>query len=54
MNKLRSKLKGWSADFKAELKAFKLKLINDITSLELLMEHRDLSDEEISTFLFQK
>jgi hypothetical protein len=50
MSILRSKLKGWNINIKAEMKKKKLSLVQKNSNFELLMEQRDLSDSEISMF----
>jgi hypothetical protein len=49
MDKMRSKFRGWNANFRASIRNSKQILLHDLSSLESVMECRDLSDEEIST-----
>jgi hypothetical protein len=54
MSIIRSKLKGWDINIKAEMKKKKLSLVQEISNFELLMEQRDLSDCDISVLFEHK
>jgi hypothetical protein len=49
LDKIRSKIK-WHVNFRAQIRSCKQTLIQDISSLESVMEQQDLSDDEIFDF----
>jgi hypothetical protein len=50
LDKLRSKLKGWNANFRANFRASKHQLTQEISNIEHTMEQQDLSDNENFVF----
>jgi hypothetical protein len=51
---MHSKLRGWNANFRASIRNSKQALLHNLSSLESVMECKDLSDEEISTLFLIK
>jgi hypothetical protein len=51
---LKIKLKGWFANFKRDIRIKKMILSNSISHFEILLEHRDLSEDEYESFSLLK
>jgi hypothetical protein len=54
LNQLKLKLKGWSANIKKDIRIKKQHLSSSVSQYELLLEQRDLSDEEYESFFSAK
>jgi hypothetical protein len=54
LEQLRLKIKGWSVNIKRVLKDKKSKLTYSITKFEMLLEHRDMYNDEYDAFFYVK
>jgi hypothetical protein len=54
LEQLRLKIKGWSANIKSVLQDKKSRLTSSITKFEMLLVHRDLSNDEYDVFFCAK